>query len=339
MTIRIAIDAMGGDYGPSVTVPAAIKSLEQIPELSLILVGDKTILNKRLARASYDQDRLSVFHASEVVGMDESPAQALRYKKDSSMRVSIDLVKNKKASACVSAGNTGALMATARFVLKTAPGIDRPAISTTVPTYQYDRDVRILDLGANVDSTAEQLFQFALMGSILAEAVDNVANPTVGLLNIGQEDIKGNELVKQTAQILQACQLINYAGNVEADMIFDPIVDVVVCDGFVGNIALKSSEGTAKLIASFLEEAFRRNLLTRLAGLVAYPVLKHLKKRIDPAKYNGASLVGLNGVVVKSHGHAKQRAYVNAINHAVTQVQKNIPQRLAEKVQSLLEEK
>lgn len=329
---------MGGDYGPSITVPAALKALELIPELSLILVGDKTILNKRLARRKYNQERLSIYHASEIVGMDESPATALRYKKDSSMRVAIDLVKNKTASACVSAGNTGALMATARFVLKTVRGIARPAISTTVPTRKLGCDVRILDLGANVDSSADQLFQFALMGSILSEALDNADNPTIGLLNIGQEDIKGNELVKQTDQILQACTLINYAGYVEADAIFLPAVDVIVCDGFVGNIALKTSEGTAKLIAGFLADAFGRNLLTRFIGLIAYPVLKHVKKRIDPARYNGASLVGLNGVVVKSHGHAKQRAYVNAIKHAVTQVQKNIPQRLAEKVETLLEE-
>lgn len=327
---------MGGDYGPTVTVPAAIRALEEIPELSLILVGDKTILNKLLARRKYDQERVSVYHASEVVSMDESPTQALRYKKDSSMRVAIDLVKMKKASACVSAGNTGALMATARFVLKTVPGIDRPAISTTLPTHQYNRDARILDLGANVDSTSQQLFQFALMGSILAEAVDNKKNPTVGLLNIGEEDIKGNELVKQTAQILQNCHSINYVGYVEADMMFKPAVDVIVCDGFVGNIALKTSEGTAKLIASFLLQAFRRNWLTRCVGLMVYPVLTQFKRRIDPARYNGASLVGLNGVVVKSHGHAKQRAYVNAINHAVSQVRHHIPQRLAEKVQALL---
>lgn len=337
--IRIAIDAMGGDYGPGVTVPAAIRALEEIPELSLILVGDKIILNKLLARRKYNQDRVSVYHASEVVSMDESPTQALRYKKDSSMRVAIDLVKMKKASACVSAGNTGALMATARFVLKTVPGIDRPAISTTLPTHQYNRDARILDLGANVDSTSKQLFQFALMGSILAEAIDHKTNPTVGLLNIGEEDIKGNELVKQTAQILQDCQLINYVGYVEADMMFKPAVDVIVCDGFVGNIALKTSEGTAKLIAGFLLQAFKRNWLTTCVGFIAYPVLKHFKNRIDPARYNGASLVGLNGVVVKSHGHAKQRAYVHAINHAVNQVKQHIPQRLAEKVQTLLEAK
>lgn len=339
MLIKIAIDAMGGDYGPSVTVPAAIQALELIPELTLILVGDKNILNKQLANYAYHQDRLAIYHAAEVVGMDESPAQALRYKKDSSMRVAIDLVKLKQAHACVSAGNTGALMATARFVLKTVPGIDRPAISTTLPTHKEGCDARILDLGANVDSTKEQLFQFALMGSILAEEVDGIANPSVGLLNVGQEDIKGNELVKQTAQILQNCESIHYVGYIEADQIFSSVVNVIVCDGFAGNIALKASEGTAKLIASYLLTAFKANMLTRFIGMMAYPVLRQFKKRIDPARYNGASLVGLNGVVVKSHGHAKQQAYFNAIAHAVAQVRKNIPQRLAEKVQTLLKEK
>ena len=338
MSIKIAIDAMGGDYGPAITVPAAIKAVEEIPELSLILVGDKTLLSKKLAKRKYDQERLSICHASEVVAMDESPASALRYKKDSSMRVAINLVKEKKASACISAGNTGALMATARFVLKTVPGIDRPAISTTLPTRLLNRDARILDLGANVDSTSQQLFQFALMGSILAEAVDNVKNPSVGLLNIGKEDIKGNELVKQAAQLLQASKHINYQGYVEANAIFKPEVDVIVCDGFVGNIALKTSEGTAKLIAEFLLNAFKRNFLTKLVGLIAYPVLRNFKSRINPARYNGASLVGLNGIVVKSHGHARHQAYLNAIKHAVTQVRQNIPQQLAEKVQKLLEE-
>ena len=330
---------MGGDYGPSQIVPAAVKALELYPDLSLILVGDKTILDKRLARHAYDQDRLSVYHASEVVGMDESPATALRYKKDSSMRVAIDLVKAKKAAACVSAGNTGALMATARFVLKTLPGIDRPAISTTLPSVNDSSDVRMLDLGANVDSTAEQLYQFALMGSILSEAVDGVEKPRIALLNVGAEDIKGNEQVKQTALLLQGCPHINYTGFVEGNALFNNGVDVVVCDGFVGNVALKTSEGTAKLIADFMYQAFGRNIFTKLIGLISYPVIKSLKKRIDPARYNGASLVGLQGVVVKSHGNAKQRGLVTAIRHAMVQARHNIPQRLAEEVQQIMDAK
>lgn len=326
--ITIAIDAMGGDHGPSVTVPAAIEALAKHPSLHLILVGDEAVLKPVLAAHQYDSARLSVQHASEQVSMDESPSQALRTKKDSSMRVSINLVKEDRAKACVSAGNTGALMATARFVLKTLPGIDRPAIVSTFPTIKPNKSMRMLDLGANVDSTAENLMQFAIMGSVLASAMDNIAQPKVCLLNIGEEEIKGNEQVKQTAQLLSNSNKINYAGYIEGDAIFRGDADVIVCDGFVGNVALKTTEGVAKMIASLMKEAFMQNAFTKLVGLLAKPVLKSLRKRIDPDRYNGAIFLGLNGIVVKSHGSTSQRGFVAAIEEAMMGAEKNIPELL-----------
>ncbi len=256
--------------------------------------------------------------------MDESPAQALRAKKDSSMRVAINLVKQGEADACVSAGNTGALMATARFVLKTLPGIDRPAICTTLPTVHGH--TRMLDLGANVDSKAEHLLQFAVMGSVLA-TVNGIDQPRVGLLNIGEEDIKGNEQVKEAVRLLAASDL-HYIGFVEGDGIFLDEVDVVVCDGFVGNVALKSSEGVAKLIRHYMTQEFKRNPLTRLAGLVALPVLRALGRKIDPRRYNGASLLGLQGIVVKSHGGADALAFANAIQVAMLEAERKVPQQI-----------
>lgn len=254
--------------------------------------------------------------------MDEMPSQALRNKKDSSMRVAINLVKENKAQACVSAGNTGALMATARFVLKTLPGIDRPAIIAEMPTKQGR--TRVIDLGANVDSCAEHLFQFAVMGSALIQAIDKKSRPKIGLLNIGVEEIKGNDQVKQTAHLLAGCNLMNYIGYVEGDAFYTGEVDLVVCDGFVGNVALKASEGLAKLMATLLKESFQKNLLTKLIGFIALPALYHLKKRMDPARYNGASLLGLNGIVIKSHGGASILAFQSAIEEAVAQVENNV---------------
>jgi glycerol-3-phosphate acyltransferase PlsX len=264
--------------------------------------------------------------------MDELPSQALRFKKDSSMRVAINLVKSGEADACVSAGNTGALMATARFVLKTLPGIDRPAICTTIPARRGH--THVLDLGANVDSKAEHLLQFAVMGSVLVNAVDNIEAPRVALLNIGEEEIKGNEQVKQAAALLGASP-IHYVGFVEGDGIFLEDVDVVVCDGFVGNVALKTSEGVAQLIRHYMEQEFKRNLLTRLAGLAALPVLRAFARRIDPRRYNGASLLGLQGTVVKSHGGADALAFANAIKIAMLEVQKAVPQRIAKHLVAL----
>lgn len=327
---------MGGDHGPPITVPASVAALATHPQLHLILVGDEGVLKDSLKNHTYDANRLSIKHASQRVEMDESPSQALRTKKDSSMRVAINLVKEGEAHACVSAGNTGALMATARFVLKTLPGIDRPAIISTFPTADVNKNVRMLDLGANVDSTAENLYQFAIMGSVLASAVENIKNPTIYLLNIGEEEIKGNELVKQTAELLSQAKGINYKGYIEGDAVYQGEADVVVCDGFVGNVALKTTEGVAHLIAKLIKEAFMRNALTKLVGLLAKPVLKSFAKRIDPSRYNGATFIGLQGTVIKSHGGAKADAFAFAIDEAIVGVEKNIPDRIRHEVEQLL---
>lgn len=337
MAITIALDAMGGDHGPSVVVPAALTVLEREPDLQLILVGDEQVLNEQL-RANKGQfgDRLKIRHASQKVEMDELPSVALRSKKDSSMRVALNLVKEGAAQACVSAGNTGALMATARYVLKTLPGIDRPAIISTLPTMRGH--THMLDLGANVDSPAEVLMQFAVMGSVLVEAVDGKSRPTVGLLNVGEEEMKGNEQVKSAAAMLAAGP-INYYGFIEGDDIYKGTVDVVVCDGFVGNVALKTSEGVAKMISHFMREEFKRSWLSRVAGLIALPVLKALRGRIDPRSYNGASFVGLQGIVIKSHGGADAFAFANAIKEAVVEVRKNVPERIRSQLTALLVER
>jgi len=316
--MTIALDAMGGDHGPSVVIPAAIKALNLYNSLNLILVGDESTINSALAQEGItDHPRLRIKHTTEVVMMDESPSLAIRTKKDSSMRVAINLVKGGKAKACVSAGNTGALMVTARFVFKTIPGIDRPAIISTMPTRDDQHPLRILDLGANVDTTPEVLFQFAIMGSELCKAVDHIGTPKVALLNIGAEEIKGNEVVKRTAQILHDSDAINYVGYIEADAIFSGLVDIVVCDGFVGNVALKTSEGVASLIAHYIKTEFTQNLFTRFCALFAMPVLNQLRKRIDPARYNGASFIGLNGIVIKSHGGTSALGFLSAIKEAV----------------------
>ena len=325
--LTIALDGMGGDIGPDVVVPAALRVLKTASEaVRLILVGQEDILSVRLDQLkARGHPGIVIRHASQLVNMDESPAQALRVKKDSSMRVAINLVKQGEADACVSAGNTGALMATARFVLKTLPGIDRPAICTTLPTVRGH--TRVLDLGANVDSKAEHLLQFAVMGSVLAE-VNGIQQPRVGLLNIGEEDIKGNEQVKGAARLLMSSDL-NYIGFVEGDGIYLDEADVVVCDGFVGNVALKSSEGVAKLIRHFMTQEFKRNLLTRLAGLIALPVLRAFSRRIDPRRYNGASLLGLQGIVIKSHGGADALAFANAIQVAMLEVEQAVPRLIS----------
>ncbi len=331
--ITIALDAMGGDHGVNVTVPAALSVLNKEPELRLILVGRIGPLQAELSRHRARRcDRLLVHPAEQVVGMDEPPAQALRGKKDSSMRVAIDLVRESKAAACVSAGNTGALMAIARFVLKTLPGIDRPAIITAIPAIRGH--VHVLDLGANVDCTAEQLLQFAIMGSVLISAVEGKERPRVGLLNIGEEEIKGNEVVKKTAELLRTSP-VNYCGFVEGDEIYTGDVDVIVCDGFVGNIALKTSEGLAQMITHFMRQEFRRNLFTKLSGLVALPVLRAFHRRVDPRRYNGATLIGLNGTVIKSHGGADALAFEHAILEALTEARNRVPQRIAQTLSSL----
>jgi len=332
--ITIAIDVMGGDHGLHVTIPAALKCLARGDNLNIILVGPQDAIQAELKRRHKKTGpRLHIRHASEVVAMDESPALALRNKKDSSMRVAIDLVKAGEADACVSAGNTGALMATARFVLKTLPGIDRPAIATTMPSLKGP--VLMLDLGANVDCTAEHLLQFALMGSMLVSEVGHKANPSVGLLNIGEEEIKGNEVVKRAAELIRESHQINFYGNVEGDHIYKGTTDVVVCDGFVGNVALKSSEGIAKMIGTLLRQEFRRNFLTKLAGLVALPVMNAFKRQVDPRRYNGATLLGLRGIVVKSHGGADRFAFEHAIDTAVEEARSNVLKRISDQLQHL----
>ncbi len=328
---------MGGDYGPPVTIPAALAVLAKYPNLSLVLVGDTNVLNLALAKARYDHKRLSVVHASQQVEMDEQPSLALRNKKDSSMRVAINLVKEKNADACVSAGNTGALMATARFVLKTLPGIDRPAIISSFPTIDPDKNMRMLDLGANVDTNVEHLVQFAVMGSVLAKAVDNISQPKIFLLNIGEEDIKGNELVKQTAKRLADLSCIHFAGYLEADALHSGVADVIVCDGFVGNVALKTTEGAANFITGLIKEAFLRNRWSQFVGLLAKPILKTFSQRIDPAVYNGATFIGLQGTVIKSHGGASVRAFMHAIEEAIHVAEKNIPERIRHEVENLLQ--
>lgn len=319
--IRIALDAMGGDHGPSVVVPAAVRMVEAHPDLELVLVGHPDKIKKFLKHSHHP--RLMIKPAYEEIGMDESFTTALRSKKDSSMRVAINLVKDNQAQACVSAGNTGALVAIARFVLKTLPGIDKPAICGLIPT-RTQKLVRFLDLGAVVDSKPEHLLQFALMATILSTAIDKIENPSVGLLNIGHEDIKGNELVKQTAVLLQSNAALNYAGYIEADEVYNGKIDIIVCDGFVGNVALKASEGIAKLILYYIKRAFNKNFMTKLIGLIALPILKSLHKEIDPSRYNGASLIGLKGIVIKSHGGANIIGFSRAIEEAMLQVKSNI---------------
>ena len=336
MSIVIALDAMGGDHGPTVVVPAALAAVSQHGDLNLTLVGDRQVLESELSRHGGTNPRVKIHHASEQVAMDELPSQALRNKKDSSMRVAVDLVKEGAAEACVSAGNTGALMATGRFVLKTLPGIDRPAIASALPC--INGHVHVLDLGANVESDVDQLVQFAVMGAVLASAVDNIERPRVALLNIGAEEIKGNEPVKEAAKRLVSSDL-NYVGFVEGDGIYKGVADVIVCDGFVGNVALKSSEGVALMISAFMREEFKRSVFTRLAGLVAMPVLRALRGRIDPREYNGASLVGLRGIVVKSHGGADQVAFRHAIEVALAEAAMKVPQRITSLIEPLLAHK
>ena len=325
MTARIAIDCMGGDHGPSVTVPAALRFLDDHPAASLILVGREEVLQPLLGNRS-GNSRLRVVNASEVVEMDESPALALRGKKDSSMRVAINLVKNGEADACVSAGNTGALMAISRFVLKMLPGIERPAICAPLPTSKGH--THMLDLGANVDCAPEHLLQFGIMGAMLVSAMEHTDRPTVGILNIGEEEIKGNETVKAAADLLRASDL-NFIGNVEGDGIYKGDADVVVCDGFVGNVALKTSEGLAQMLGSSLRSEFKRNWLTKIAALIAISVLNNFKERFDHRRYNGAILLGLKGISVKSHGSADAFSFGFAIGRAYDAAENRVVERIA----------
>jgi phosphate acyltransferase len=326
MDTTVAIDCMGGDHGPHVTVPAALSCLKANPDVDIVLVGLRDAIEAELkARGASPGPRLRVRHASEVVSMGESPALALRNKKDSSMRVAVDLVKNGEAQACVSAGNTGALMAVSRFVLKTLPGIDRPAIISALPSLRGS--TYVLDLGANVDCSPEHLLQFAIMGATLVEAVEHKDRPTVGLLNIGEEDIKGNDVVKRASVLLRDSGL-NFIGNVEGDAIYKGEADVVVCDGFVGNVMLKASEGLVQMVRNFIRQEFMRSVLTRLAGTIVMPVLLAFRRRVDPRRYNGATLLGLKGIVVKSHGAADVFGFERAIERAMDEVRNEVLHRL-----------
>lgn len=328
---------MGGDNGMDVVVSAAVNAVRRYDDIELILVGDQHLLSEQLtSHNALNMDRLHVHHASQQVEMGEPPAQALRMKKDSSMRVAINLLKTGEADAMVSAGNTGALMATGRYVLKTLSGINRPAIMTSIPS--LNGHTYMLDLGANVDCKAEHLVQFATMGSVLATAVDEISQPRVGLLNIGQEAIKGNEQVK-TANALLERSPINYIGYVEGDDIYLGDVDVVVCDGFVGNVVLKTSEGLVKMVSKFARQEFQRSLLSRVTSVLALPALKTLGKRFDPRNYNGASLLGLQGIVIKSHGGVDAFAFENAINIARIEAKKDIPRRINAQLGILLKHK
>ena len=323
---------MGGDLGLHATIPAVVTLLVTSPSLRVIVVGDRSkiegelqLLTDSLSVISTLQkdNRLEIQHASEVVGMDESPSIALRTKKDSSLRVAIQLVKDQRADGCVSAGNTGALMAISRFVLKTCETIDRPAIISALPTAKGQ--AYMLDLGANVDCHSEQLYQFALMGDVLVRELTGIKKPRIALLNVGEEEIKGNDQVKQANELLQSDPLLNYVGYIEGSDILSGKADVIVCDGFVGNVALKSIEGAATLIVRMLSDAFKRNWYTKLVGMLVEPVLRRLFQRLDPSTHNGASLVGLRGVVVKSHGNANANEFISAIELAVSEVQKDIP--------------
>lgn len=329
--IRIAIDCMGGDFGLPVTIPAAVKFAQQYPDTRLLLVGLATPIEAALAELrNVPRDRIDIVPASEVVTMDDPVEVALRRKKDSSMRLAAQAVKDGNADACVSAGNTGAWMAISRYVLKTLDGIDRPAIATSIPN-QTGRVTTVLDLGANVDCSADNLLQFAIMGAALSQALDRRETPSVGLLNIGEEVIKGNEVVKEAAELLRTSPL-NFYGNVEGDDIFKGTVDVVVCDGFVGNVVLKSIEGLAKMLSGFIREEFKRNWLTLLVGAVATPVLNRLRRRVDNRRYNGAALLGLRGVVIKSHGSADAYAFGFALQRARDAVASKLLERMAQTV-------
>jgi len=330
MTITLAVDAMGGDHGPSVTIPASINALSKYDQLHIILVGDQELIQIELQKNKYTNTRLSIQHASEVVEMDESPQIALKNKKDSSMRVAINLIKEEKAQACVSAGNTGALMATARYVLKMLPGIDRPAIASSLPSQKGT--TYMLDLGANTDCTAENLLQFAVMGAMLVSSVTGNPKPSVGLLNIGSEDMKGNEVVRQAGELLRRSHL-NFYGNVEGNDIFKGTTDVVVCDGFVGNVALKTAEGIAQLMGRFLTQEFKRNWITKSMAFVSLLVLNRFKKRLDPRRYNGASFLGLKGIVVKSHGGADSYSFFYAIRTAIEESKNNVLENIQKQLE------
>lgn len=335
--LTLAVDAMGGDAGLAVTIPGSVAFLKRQSDVRLIMVGDEAAVRKALQAAGAPLERISIVHATQVVSMDEAPQLALKNKKDSSMRVAINQVKEGHAQAAVSAGNTGALMATARFVLKTIPGIERPAIAKFLPSSNGNHMTLVLDLGANVDCNADQLTQFAVIGSELVQAMyPGIDRPRVGLLNVGTEDIKGTDTVKQTFKLLKSSNL-NFVGNVEGNCVFLGEVDVVVADGFVGNIMLKTIEGAVKFMSGEVKQAFSRNLFNKLAAITAIPALKSMKAKLDPRKFNGAIFLGLRGVVIKSHGgtddvgfmYALDEAYHEAKSASLSKIEQGVAEQLA----------
>ncbi|MBN3859587.1 phosphate acyltransferase PlsX [Neisseriaceae bacterium PsAf] len=313
--VILSVDAMGGDVGLDVTLPGCRLFLEQTPDVHLILVGDESKIKEKIVQYQLLKDKISIQHASEVVQMDDSPQSALKNKKDSSMRVAINLVKEKKATAAVSAGNTGALIAMSKYVLKTLPGISRPAIAKFLPGFR-DKKVCALDLGANIDCTPEYLLQFALLGSELYKAmIPENSNPRVGLMNIGSENNKGNEVAKKTFELLSKTEL-NFIGNVEGNDLFTGKTDVIVCDGFVGNIMLKTMEGSMRFVTTMLKNEFSRDSFSKIAALASTPVFNRIKKELDPRCFNGANILGLNGIVVKSHGGTDDFGFSYALKEA-----------------------
>lgn len=333
----IAIDAMGGDFGPEVTVAAACAALKRHPHIHIFLVGDQAQLSSTLANcadAADMADRLHIQHADEVIEMHEDPLRAFKTKKNASMRLCVELVKSHEAQACVSAGNTGALLAIANFLLGRLPGVSRPGLITAMPTHIKDQPVHVIDLGANIDSQPEYLRDFAVMGSVkIAATQDGDPQPKVGLLSNGSEDIKGNQLVKATAALLEKTDSINYTGHIEADQILSGQVDLVVCDGFIGNIALKSIEGTAHFLKNHLKKALMKSAFTRCAGLLIKPVLKEMLAEVNPHRFNGASLLGVQGIVIKSHGSADIEGFGQAIHEAVLEMEHNVPEMLSHQLQ------
>ncbi|MBJ2129004.1 phosphate acyltransferase PlsX [Alteromonas sp. IB21] len=335
-TLTIALDIMGGDHGPPVILSAAVKAIQLHPDVHFMLCGDEEIINSGLLPLSdTERRRVSVKHCSQVVEMGEAPTSALRNKKDSSMRRVIELVESGEADACVSAGNTGALLTLSFYLLKTLSGIDRPALINMMPTTGH-HNVFLLDLGANVNCTPEILFQYGVMGSVLAQEVAGIASPRVALLNVGEEDIKGNAQVKSADQLFKDAPGINYIGYVEGDDIFTDHADVVVTDGFTGNVALKSSEGLAKLVINEVKRQTQKNLYTRLLAKIAFPLLKSIYNSVNPDQYNGASLIGLRGIVIKSHGNAQKDAFYYAIVQAMKEAKMHLPEKIKTKIETVL---
>jgi glycerol-3-phosphate acyltransferase PlsX len=337
--LTLALDIMGGDNGPHIIFSAALKALQQTPHLFFIFCGPLAIMSQWFNKQSpYIQARITLYDCPEVVAMDEAPAHALRHKKESSMRRILELVNNNEADACVSGGNTGALLSMSYYVLKTLPGIERPALITLIPTINNGK-VYLLDLGANINCDSEVLFQYAVMGSVLAEQIANIKQPKIALLNVGSEEIKGNDQVKQTARLLTDCQNINYIGYVEGHDIFSQKADVIVTDGFVGNIAMKSWEGLVNFLIQEAKKVSQHNWMFKIVAKIAIPLFRGVYLRMKPDQYNGASLIGLRGIVVKSHGDASSEAFLYAIREAIQQVEMQVPDKIKDKIEAVLTER